>query len=285
MAKKHTKKQLLGRGVMLLLLAGILSGLCAGYVWSEKRAAAEPPAEPPAQMQSEPSELPAPESETEPETEPEPTAAAQPQKPKLDLPAASAQKPATVTPTGAQWALTPVNLCYRLPEDYTPELKPALQGSAVQLDARVAPYYQKMYDAAKADGCTLTPYSGYSAYSRQAENYNRKLQAYLKQGLSQAEATEKTQSRILPAGASEHNLGFSIDIVSASADFVSTQEFSWLCTHAAAYGFVLRYPENKTDITKMVYQPWHWRFVGETAAKEMQKKDLCLEEYLGISAS
>ena len=140
-----------------------------------------------------------------------------------------------------------------------------------------------MYAAAKADGCTLTPYSGYRTFARQQENFDRKVAYYVSQGLSEAEATAQTQTRILPAGASEHNMGFAMDIVSASADFISTKEFSWLSAHAHEYGFILRYPENKTEITGVMYEPWHWRFVGKEAAAEMQKSGQCLEEYLGVA--
>ena len=78
-------------------------------------------------------------------------------------------------------------------------------------------------------------------------------------------------------------MGFAMDIVSASADFVSTKEFSWLLEHAHEYGFILRYPENKTDITGVMYEPWHWRFVGKEAAAEMHQSGQCLEEYLGVA--
>lgn len=90
----------------------------------------------------------------------------------------------------------------------------------------------------------------------------------------------KARTFILPGGYSEQNLGLSMDIVSASSDFASTKEFSWLVKNAQDYGFILRYPENKTDKTGMNYQPWHWRYVGKEAAKAMNKSGLCLEEYL-----
>lgn len=78
-------------------------------------------------------------------------------------------------------------------------------------------------------------------------------------------------------------MGFAMDIVSASADFVSTKEFSWLLEHAREYGFILRYPENKTEITGVMYEPWHWRYVGKEAAAAMHQSGQCLEEYLGIA--
>lgn len=277
MAKKYSKKQWMAKGILALLLLFILAGLAVGFAVTERRKPAEPTTNAVSEVETEP--------QTEPPTEaqtaaPEPTTA---KAPPVSLPQSADGNPVTVSPDGDNWELTLVNLQYRLPEDYKPTLQAAVEGSSVQLDARVAPFYAEMYAAAKADGCTLTPYSGYRTYARQQENFDRKVAYYVSQGLSEAEATAQTQTRILPAGASEHNMGFAMDIVSASADFISTKEFSWLSAHAHEYGFILRYPENKTDITGVMYEPWHWRFVGKEAAAEMQKSGQCLEEYLGVA--
>lgn len=189
-----------------------------------------------------------------------------------------------VTPTDeANWFLSIINSAYKLPDKYVPALAAAVEGSAVQLDARVAPYYQQMYAAAKSAGCILTPYSGYRSFASQDSTYTRKINYYLNQGLSQEEATAKTLERVLPAGCSENNAGLSMDIVSASSDFMNTKEYKWLLDNAQNYGFVLRYPESKQDKTGMVFQPWHWRYVGEAAAKEMKQNGQCLEEYLGLA--
>ena len=277
MVKKYSKKQWMAKGILALLLLFILAGLAIGFAVTEKRKPAEPTTNAVSEVETEP--------QTEPPTEaqtaaPEPTTA---KAPPVSLPQSADGNPVTVSPDGDNWELTLVNLQYRLPEDYKPTLQAAVEGSSVQLDARVAPFYAEMYAAAKADGCTLTPYSGYRTYARQQENFDRKVAYYVSQGLSEAEATAQTQTRILPAGASEHNMGFAMDIVSASADFISTKEFSWLSAHAHEYGFILRYPENKTEITGVMYEPWHWRFVGKEAAAEMQKSGQCLEEYLGVA--
>ncbi|MDO4154731.1 MAG: M15 family metallopeptidase [Clostridia bacterium] len=278
MAKKYSKKQWMAKGILALLLLFILAGLAVGFAVTEKRKPAEPTTEALSEPETEP--------QTEPPTEGEVSAAPETttaKVPPVSLPQSTDGNPVTVSPDGEHWELTLVNLQYRLPEDYKPTLKAAVEGSSVQLDERVAPFYAEMYAAAKADGCTLTPYSGYRTYARQQENFDRKVAYYVSQGLGETEAIAKTQTRILPAGASEHNMGFSMDIVSASADFISTKEFSWLTAHAHEYGFILRYPENKTDITGVMYEPWHWRFVGKEAAAEMQKSGQCLEEYLGIA--
>lgn len=278
MAKKYSKKQWMAKGILALLLLFILAGLAVGFAVTEKRKPAEPTTNAVSEVETEP--------QTEPPTAAEATAAPEPttaKAPPVSLPQSADGNPVTVSPDGDNWELTLVNLQYRLSEDYKPTLQAAVEGSSVQLDARVAPFYAEMYAAAKADGCTLTPYSGYRTYARQQENFDRKVSYYVSQGFSEADATAKTQTRILPAGASEHNMGFAMDIVSASADFISTKEFSWLSAHAHEYGFILRYPENKTEITGVMYEPWHWRFVGKEAAAEMQKSGQCLEEYLGVA--
>lgn len=207
----------------------------------------------------------------------------------------SQTEPVTAEPTTAKrkamiidindaenWALAMIGVNYPLPDKYSPNLSEAVDGSSVKLDSRVATHYREMYNAAKQAGCILTPYSGYHTYSLQESTYTRKLNYYISQGYSEEQAAAETQKKTLPAGCSEHNAGLCMDIVSASSDFVNTKEFQWLCDNAMNYGFVLRYPENKQEITGVNYQPWHWRFVGVEAAKEMAQNNQCLEEYLGI---
>ncbi len=287
MAKTRLKKTVKAKGILALMLAVLMTALCVGFTVTEKRVRAEAAqkaeeAPPEPDSASEAETEPVTEEQTEPVTEP-PTEAAAKKEPLVALPPASAENPVIVSPTGDKWELTLVNLSYCLAEGYTPELSAAVEGSSVQLDERVAPHYAAMYAAAKADGCTLTPYSGYRSYTRQKENFNRKVEYYQGQGFSEADAKLKTQERILPAGHSEHNMGFAMDVVSASADFVSTKEYSWLLAHAHEYGFILRYPEDKTAVTGVMYEPWHWRYVGEKAAKEMHGSGQCLEEYLGLA--
>lgn len=181
------------------------------------------------------------------------------------------------------WMTAIINTEYPLPDSYSPTLANAIDGSDIQLDSRVAEHYAQMYAAAKQAGCVLTPYSGYHTYTLQDNTYKRKVNFYLSSGMSNEEAEAKTRRQVLPAGCSEHNAGLSMDIVSASSDFVNTKEYKWLCENAQNYGFILRYPEEKTEITGVSFEPWHWRYVGEKAAKEMKESNLCLEEYLGLA--
>ena len=180
------------------------------------------------------------------------------------------------------WATTLISKKYPLGKTYSPTLAPVIDGSSVTADTRVADAYKLMYADALKEGLVLTPYSAYCSYSRQQSNYENKVQAFVLQGMTEDEAKANAEKRIEPAGCSENGAGLSVDIVSASAGFSSTDEYKWLVNNAHKYGFVLRYPEDKTDITGIIYQPWHWRYVGIEVANEMKSNNLCLEEYLGV---
>ena len=181
-----------------------------------------------------------------------------------------------------EWFLAIISVDHPLPDNYSPSLSLAAGSNQVKLDSRMAPKFKRMYDGAKLSDCNLNPYAGYKNYSYQDNAYQRKVSSYLNQGYSQDEAEKLAKRKVAPAGCSESNSGLAIDIVSASTDFENTKEFQWLQDNAYKYGFVLRYPKDKEDITGVDYQPWHWRYVGEYAASKMYEQNLCLEEYLGI---
>lgn len=190
--------------------------------------------------------------------------------------------PTIITIDEANWHLTLVNSGYRIPDSYEPDLVYVCE-SGERLDKKVAEHYEAMYNAALKDGVTLTPCSGYRSYETQERNYNRKIEFFEGQGFSTEEAKVKAATIIMPPGSSEHNLGYAMDIVCVDEWFEDTQEFRWLQEHAADYGFIMRYPKEKQDITKVIYEPWHWRYVGVEAAKELKASGLVLEEYLGVA--
>lgn len=183
------------------------------------------------------------------------------------------------------WKMILVNRDYILPDGYKPTLAPCITSDpdSLSLDHRVAPHYNEMYLAALEDGIKLVPISGYRSVERQRNNFERKINTYLDQGYSKIEATQMAATIILPPGTSEHNAGLAMDICSLEQDFDQTAEYRWLCENAADYGFILRYPEDKQDVTKIIYEPWHWRYVGVEAAKEIKASGQCLEEYLGVA--
>ena len=185
----------------------------------------------------------------------------------------------------SDWRMVLVNRDYILPDGYKTKLENAVDSGLddIYLDERVAPYYNEMYKAAYADGIHLVPISGYRSVDRQKNNFERKINTYIDAGYSKVEATQKAATIILPPGTSEHNAGLAMDICSLEQNFEETREFEWLCENAADYGFILRYPEDKQDVTKIIYEPWHWRYVGVEAAQEMKASGECLEEYLGVA--
>lgn len=174
-----------------------------------------------------------------------------------------------------------LNRNYILPDGYVPDLAEAVKGTGIMLDYRVAPQYQRMYNAALADGITLTPISGYRSFNRQKTNFENRIALYQSQGLSKEDAAKKASEIILLPGASEHNAGLAMDIGSLTVDFENTDAFRWLQENAYKYGFILRYPKDKTHITKITYEPWHYRYVGTEIAKELKESGMTLEEYLG----
>ena len=170
-----------------------------------------------------------------------------------------------------------------LPEGYEPTLAEAVEGSGVYLDYRVAPFYQAMYDAALEDGITLNPVSGYRSYDLQTRNFENFISEIMdNRGLDRTKATVEAATEIMIPGGSEHNAGLAMDICSLSESFEDTEEFAWLSENAADYGFILRYPkdEKSRSITKVIYEPWHYRFVGVDTAKDIKAKGVTLEEYL-----
>lgn len=183
-----------------------------------------------------------------------------------------------------QWNLILVNRDYILPDDYSVKLAPAVESmpDGERLDYRVAPHYNEMYLAAQKDGIDLEPVSGYRSVERQTRNFERKINYYMDEGMDKIEATQTAATHILPPGTSEHNAGLAMDICSLYQNFDQSEEFEWLCENAADYGFILRYPKDKEDVTEIIYEPWHWRYVGVETAKKIKASGLCYEEYLGL---
>ena len=196
--------------------------------------------------------------------------------------------PAIAAMSTDKWYLLLVNGSHVLPQGYTPKLTPCYPGSNISLDERVAPHYTEMHQAAKKDGITLVPISGYRSFTRQKNNFENKIRYYQGKGYSKAQATRLAAESIMLPGGSEHNAGFAMDICDAqykhnlSGSFAQTKEYKWLAEHAADYGFIERYTEAKKPITKVIPEPWHWRYVGAEDAKKIKASGQSLEEYLGI---
>lgn len=190
--------------------------------------------------------------------------------------------PKPIEITQANWEMVLINRHYSIDKNYVPKLAPSITSdpNSKQLDYRVAPHYNEMYQAAAKEGIYLTPLSGYRSYDRQKTNFENKINKYIKEGYSKADATNEAAKIILPPGTSEHNAGLAMDITSLEQSFENSKAFAWLSENAADYGFILRYPKDKQHITEIIYEPWHWRYVGVENAKKIKASGLCLEEYL-----
>jgi len=189
--------------------------------------------------------------------------------------------------TPADWPLTLINDAHPLTAEYIPALG-QVTDSEKQLEIHAAQAMNRLLaDARKANvPCFLV--SGYRSVDYQRELFRRKVQSYLDRGFAPAEAEQQAAGWVARPGTSEHALGLAADLVSndwylthsdLTEDFDTTEQFRWLCEHGADYGFILRYPKEKEDITGVHYEPWHWRWVGNTAA-QIAQSGLCLEEWL-----
>lgn len=177
-----------------------------------------------------------------------------------------------------------VNPWTPLPEDFLPgELVPVQNDQAV--DARAYPDLQDMLGDMSEAGLSPLICSSYRSQERQQELYDNKVQRVMAEGVSREAAQAEAARWVARPGTSEHQTGLAVDIVSLFNQMLdetqeSTPEFQWLAENAWKYGFILRYPNDKTEKTGIAYEPWHFRFVGKEAAEEMHDLGLCLEEYL-----
>ncbi len=160
-----------------------------------------------------------------------------------------------------------------------------------QIDARAGEAYAAMRDAAAADGINLYLRSGFRKISLQKTYYDSHIQSYMQQGKSEEEAIRLTRQYYTEPGHSEHHSGLALDIItveyqrdvySLTEQFAETDGYRWLIAHCAEFGFILRYPKGKTDITQINYEPWHYRYVGKEHAQYIMKHDLTLEEYIAL---
>ena len=177
------------------------------------------------------------------------------------------------------WRLVLVNSQSPLPEDFSIEL--AKVNGSKEFDARAAGELMEMLQAMKNDGASnIWIQSAYRTPEYQENLYQNKVQDFIVMGKSREDAEILASKWVNKSETSEHNLGLAVDFNNVKRDFENTKEFKWLTENAENYGFVLRYKREKQNITKVNYEPWHWRYVGKEYAKEMNSLDMCLEEYV-----
>ena len=180
-----------------------------------------------------------------------------------------------------------VNHTSKMPDDYTFDTKECGSATAVNktLQTVACDAVLEMQKAAAADGVTVWMQSGYRSVKYQTSLYERKTKYYLDKGYDNATAKEKAAAVVNPPGYSEHNCGLAADLNSPEhtgldEGFEKTAAFRWLCEHAGDYGFILRYPKDAEDKTEIIYEPWHWRYVGVENAAKINASGLCFEEYI-----
>lgn len=181
------------------------------------------------------------------------------------------------------WYLVLVNYENPMEEGYVPELTSLKPGYSV--DSRIAEAAQKMLSDAKEEGLRIVLCSAYRSVERQEELFNQNVGEHLKKGMSYWEAFETTRISVAEPKTSEHALGLALDLISYDYDELDegqeqTKEAQWLAKNCHKYGFILRYPPAKTDITRIIYEPWHYRYVGVEDATKIMELGITLEEYL-----
>ncbi len=172
-------------------------------------------------------------------------------------------------------------------EEPAPNLAAADEPSGIQLEAEAAEAYQKMAAAARADGVELMLNTGYLDADARSAVFDARKQSYLEKGKSEEDAASLAAAIEPRADCNEHGTGYAADILSADyttrdTGFVSSRAYEWLTAYAAEYGFILRYPEDRQAATGVVFEPWHWRYVGVENALAIRASGLSLEEFLAL---
>lgn len=180
-------------------------------------------------------------------------------------------------PMSEEWNLIVVNQWNKMPEDYSVELTELVNGQKV--DSRIYPYLQEMFDAARAEGIYPIVREGYRTEEEQQETLDEKIQSYINEGYTRSRAEKTAKEWVALPGTSEHQLGIAVDINADKSKCSNDEVYAWLAENAYKYGFILRYPLGKQEITGTSYEPWHYRYVGEDIAREIYEREICLEEY------
>lgn len=176
------------------------------------------------------------------------------------------------------WELILVNDDNCVPEYYKPHLITLSNGE--QIDERIYPDLQKMFDDMRTLGHRPMVVSGYRSAEEQESILNNKVQEYINQGYMKIVAEEMALQWVAQPGTSEHQLGIAVDI---NPDYAVTKGwgfYEWLLSNAHKYGFINRYPADKVEITGISNERWHYRYVGKEVAEIMYEENLCLEEYI-----
>lgn len=185
--------------------------------------------------------------------------------------------------------LFPINTTYYVTENFKVKKTEKVEGNYV-MDYRAAPYCRQMLAAMRNEiGSKIAAFSTLRTYAYQEGNFKRKMQKYLDKGKSKEEAYKTAATIVAIPGTSEHQLGLAIDVYlwelynrdgELNDSFEETKEYEWLQQHAHEYGFILSFPKEKIANTGIIYEPWHYRYVGVENAKAIKESGMILEEWL-----
>ena len=238
------------------------------------------------------SQLPAVQDEPAPPTVTIPEQNIKPEQPEVKPPVvptySPTEDPAAHIPVTADapWNLVLVNPWNKLPANFEIKLTQLKNGHSV--DERAYPDLQQMMDDARAEGLAPIICSSFRTQAKQMSLFTNQVNRLLRNGYEYDAAIAEAGTAVAIPGTSEHQLGLAVDIVATSYQMLdeaqeNTAEQKWLMENSHKYGWILRYPSNKSNITGIIYEPWHYRYVGKEVAKEIYEKGICLEEYLAQS--
>ncbi len=179
--------------------------------------------------------------------------------------------------------LTLVNKWHPLPDGYEPDLVSI--GDGHKIDSRAVGDFKQMMADCRAAGLRPVVRSSYRTQKKQIALYENKVMRLRKTGLCPVYARIEAATVVAYPGTSEHQLGLALDIVDKSYQDLETDQENtpvqkWLMQNSWRYGFILRYPTGKSDITGIIYEPWHYRYVGRGVAADVYASGLCFEEYV-----
>lgn len=181
-------------------------------------------------------------------------------------------------------ALILVNKDNKLPDDYEVELMTLPDGVNKASELAYQPLCD-MLDAGRKEGLRFEICSSYRSVKRQQELLDEDVSALMRKGYTYADAYNEVTRETMPPGHSEHSTGLAFDIVALDYQMLDkeqqyTDESKWLKKHCAEFGFILRYPDDKEDVTGISFESWHFRYVGKKAAAYIMENGITLEEYL-----
>lgn len=188
-----------------------------------------------------------------------------------------------ITSVSDEWNLILVNPWNKIPKDYDISLANLPNGQAI--DYRCYPALTEMLAACEAAGLHPLICSSYRTQEKQESLFQERMDELTAQGYPKKKARMIAATSVARPGTSEHQLGLAVDIVDRSHQSLdASQEYTmvqqWLMENSWKYGFILRYPNDKSSLTGIIYEPWHYRYVGTDAARDIYERGLCLEEYL-----